>query len=90
MSVLHEIERVSGTPLPLLDDELRSAVEAWIDSLGYESPGTIAALARRVGPADFSRLLVARGVELDILGERLREVGGRRRVQYEPAPTDSQ
>jgi hypothetical protein len=75
-AILHEIETASDATLPLLDDEFRRAIGLWIDRLGYDSPGTVAALARRVGPDEFSRLLTAKGAELEVLGGARSRRGG--------------
>jgi hypothetical protein len=82
LSVIEEIERVSGHSSPWTPRALRSAIANWTDSQEAER-GTIAALARSAGPREFMRLLVAKGAELDLLVEDVRaREDGRRVVEY--------
>jgi hypothetical protein len=90
LGIINEIEEASTSRRPWLDNELRDAVERWIDRVTNDDDGTVANLASRVGSAEFTKLLVAKGAELDLLVDQVRNVGGRVRVEYDVKLADVQ
>jgi hypothetical protein len=83
IAILEEIETVSNSSRPWRDQALRTAVADWISALDYAEGGTVAALARRVGGTEFSKLLIAKGAGLGLLAERIYEDGTRSGVEYD-------
>ena len=83
LAILNEVEEVSGSQRPWLDNALRDAVEKWISATARGDDGTVADLASRVGATEFTKLLVAKGAELDLLSDQVRSIDGRVRVEYD-------
>lgn len=82
LAILNEVEESSESQRPWLDNALRDAVEKWI-SAAHGDHGTVADLASRVGATEFTKLLVAKGAELDLMSDQVKSVDGRVRVEYD-------
>jgi hypothetical protein len=85
LAVITEIEERSGEESPWLQGSLREAISAWVQEIGLTVQGSVAELAHRVGPEYFAKLLVAKGVELGVMEEKISNSGGRLRIEYELA-----
>jgi hypothetical protein len=72
--LLDELERVGKTRAPWSLDELRRCVDRWA-SVGHGESESAAQLAARIGPVDFTKLLVARAQANELLEERFDDVG---------------
>jgi len=83
LAIITEIVRSSGRALPWKAHDLRSAVSKWVNEIGYRERDSVAALAQRVGVPDFTRLLVAKGAELEVLEESVVSADGTPVVEYQ-------
>jgi len=83
LAVITEIEEKSGKPSPWLQGSLNDAISAWAQEIGLTVRGSVAELAHRVGPEYFAKLLIAKGVELGMMEERISNLEGRLRIEYE-------
>jgi hypothetical protein len=72
LRLLDELEEVGQGRAPWVNDELRECVERWT-SIGRTDSQSVARLARRIGPADFTKLLIARAIANELLEERFQE-----------------
>lgn len=83
LTVIDEIEGRSGKSSPWLRGSLHEAISAWIQEIGLDVRGSVAELAHRVGPEYFAKLLIAKGLELGVMEERISSPDGRPRIEYE-------
>jgi DnaJ domain len=88
LELLHEIEAVGAIPMPWSPEELTDVVEAWVYRVGFEG-GTVAALARRIGPRDFRSLFVSKCLQHGLLDERDIVIDGQGSIRYMRAIPDT-
>jgi hypothetical protein len=87
VDLIKEIENVTATRAPWTRAQLVSAVDKWIRSTYAERERdsafpTIHSLATRIGPSNFVRLLIAKGLERAILAEEEAMEDERLTVRY--------
>jgi hypothetical protein len=82
LEVIAEIEERSGKSSPWIRGELHEAISAWIEEIGLNVRGSVAELALRVGPEYFTKLLVAKGLELGVMEEKIASPEGGLRIEY--------
>jgi hypothetical protein len=82
LEVIAEIEERSGKGSPWLRGKLHEAISAWIDEIGLNVRGSVAELAHRIGPEYFAKLLVAKGLELEVMEEKIGSPDGGLRIEY--------
>jgi hypothetical protein len=83
--VLGEIEREGYHSSPWTPDEFDEAIDEWALQVGSYEPRSMAVTALRVGRADFSRLMIAKGLELGLLTEEMIDVDGGFAITYRPS-----
>jgi hypothetical protein len=83
--VLGEIEREGYLQPPWTPDEFDQAIEEWALSVGSYEPRSMAVTALRVGCADFSRLVIVKGLELGLLTEETANDDGGIAITYRPS-----
>jgi DnaJ-like protein len=82
LRVLTEIRQASGREPPWEAESFDEAIDEWTDVVGRGERASLAFTASRIGPRDFGRLVVAKGLELGVLEEATREVEGLLIVSY--------
>lgn len=83
LAVVAEIEERGGKSSPWLRESLHDAISTWVQEIGLNVRGSVAELAHRVGPESFAKLLVAKGLEVGVMEERITNPDGRLRIEYE-------
>jgi hypothetical protein len=79
---MNEIYAESSLPPRWTAAQLQTAVVAWAGQDPFRSRDTVGALAARVGPHQFVRLLTMKGAELEALDDAVSEIDGRPTVTY--------
>lgn len=85
VQVLNEIEVEGGHSPPWTPGELEEAVDEWSIQIGDFDRRSMGMQALKIGKFDFTRLLIAKGLELELLEEKTRQQSGALSLVYHPA-----
>lgn len=73
LSLLNEIRESAYLPMPWGTEEFNDAIEEWAETTSRH-PSSLASTARDIGSRDFAELVIAKGVELEVLDEEAEEM----------------
>ncbi|HEX5592671.1 MAG TPA: J domain-containing protein [Solirubrobacterales bacterium] len=83
LSLFREIRRHGEVEEPPWSpEEFAEAISEWADAVGPVDHRSLASTASTVGSRDFGRLMIAKGLELELLAEETEESEGEPRVSY--------
>ncbi len=88
LQMLAEIERESCYRAPWSYDELEEATEEWSFAVGSRYSDSLARLALRIHPRDFTQLIISKGLEVGGLTEETRPRAEGIHVLYRPGTAD--
>jgi hypothetical protein len=76
LQILNEIREQSWLSDEWMIGEFEQAIDEWVAATATSRPSSLAATAQEIGSRDFCELLIAKGLELEVIRERTYEDEG--------------